>query len=311
MMQWILREAADYVREGLEPLGYKVRYPEEVIRDRLSVFLSASHPVTHGSWPYPPNVIEVGGMHLKDPKTLPRNLKKFMDSAARGVVYVSFGSTIKPSQMPKKKLSAFIETFKRLEESVLWKWDADIQDLPENVLTSSWVPQQDVLGHPNLKVFVTHGGMGSVMEAIHHKAKILGIPLLNDQRPNLKRAARHGNARMLEWSNLTAAGLTSAIRDVIDDDKMGAAAESVHSIYVDRQHRPVDTAVWWMEYSVRHEGADILHSTLYEDSPWYQFHHVDVAAFAVAVLAAICSAIALFFYFCCKIVCCRTKVKTE
>ena len=171
MMQWILREAADYVREGLEPLGYKVRYPEEVIRDRLSVFLSASHPVTHGSWPYPPNVIEVGGMHLKDPKTLPRNLKKFMDSAARGVVYVSFGSTIKPSQMPKEKLSAFIETFKRLEESVLWKWDADIQDLPENVLTSSWVPQQDVLGHPNLKVFVTHGGMGSVMEAIHHKER--------------------------------------------------------------------------------------------------------------------------------------------
>ena len=168
-MQWLLRSATDYVREGLEPLGYKVRYPEEVIRDRLSVFLSASHPVTHGSWPYPPNVIEVGSLHLRDPKPLPRDLKKFMDSAARGVVYVSFGSTIKPSQMPKEKLSAFIETFKMIEESVLWKWDADMQGLPKNVLTSPWVPQQDVLGHPNLKVFVTHGGMGSVMEAIHHK----------------------------------------------------------------------------------------------------------------------------------------------
>ena len=44
-----------------------------------------------------------------------------------------------------------------------------LKDLPKNVLTSSWVPQQDVLGHPNLKVFVTHGGLGSVMEAIHHK----------------------------------------------------------------------------------------------------------------------------------------------
>ena len=80
-------------------------------------------------------------------------------------------------------------------------------------MTSSWLPQQDVLGHPNLKVFATHGGMGSVMEAIHHKAKILGIPLVNDQRPNLKRAARHGNARMLEWSDLNSEDLTSAIRN--------------------------------------------------------------------------------------------------
>ena len=72
---------------------------------------------------------------------------------------------------------------------------------------------------------------------VFHKAKILGIPLLNDQKPNLKRATRHGNARMLEWGNLTAAGLTSAIRDVISDDEMSAAVERVHNLYSDRQHR--------------------------------------------------------------------------
>ena len=35
---------------------------------------------------------------------------------------------------------------------VIWKWDMDIPDLPENIKLSSWLPQQDLLGHPNLKV---------------------------------------------------------------------------------------------------------------------------------------------------------------
>ena len=102
-------------------------------------------------------------------------------------------------------------------------------------------------------------------------------------------------------------------RDVIGDDNMSAAVERVHDLYADRQHRPVDTAVWWMEYSIRHGagGAEILHSTLHEDSPWYQYHHVDILAFAVAVLSAICGAITLPFYFCCKVLCCRRKIKTE
>ena len=140
-MQWLLRTATDHVRERLEPLGYRVRYAEDIIRDRLSVFLSASHPVTHGSWPYPPNLIEVGSLHLKDPKPLPRDLKKFMDSAKRGVAYVSFGSALKPSQMPKEKLAVFMEAFKGLEESVLWKWDADIPG--GNLIGFKNAPQKD------------------------------------------------------------------------------------------------------------------------------------------------------------------------
>ena len=43
-------------------LGLVVRAPELVLQERVSVMLTASHPVTHGAWPYLPNIIEVGGM---------------------------------------------------------------------------------------------------------------------------------------------------------------------------------------------------------------------------------------------------------
>ena len=53
-------------------------------------------------------------------------------------------------------------------------------------------------------VFVTHGGLGSLQEAIYHKAVIVGMPFSNEQRQNILRATTHGYAKMLEWDDLTA-----------------------------------------------------------------------------------------------------------
>ena len=53
------------------------------------------------------------------------------------------------------------------------------------------------------QVFVTHGGLGSLQEAIYHKAVIVGMPFSNEQRQNILRATTHGYAKMLEWEDLT------------------------------------------------------------------------------------------------------------
>ena len=57
---------------------------------------------------------QVGGLQLKDAKPLEGDLKKFMDSATEGAVLVSFGSSLKPDQMPPEKIQVFIDTFKQL-----------------------------------------------------------------------------------------------------------------------------------------------------------------------------------------------------
>ena len=40
-------------------LGVVVRTPDMVLEERVAIMLSSSHPVTHGAWPYLPNIIEV------------------------------------------------------------------------------------------------------------------------------------------------------------------------------------------------------------------------------------------------------------
>ena len=186
------------------------------------MYLSCSHFTTHGSWPYLPNVIEIGGLHLKDPKDLPKDLETFMDSSPNGVAFVSFGSSLSPSKLPKEKLEIFVEAFSNLE-------------LSKNVKISSWLPQQDLLGHPNLKVFVTHGGLGSLVEAIYHKAVIVGIPFSADQRPNLLRAERNGYARMLEWEDLTSANLINGIKDAMNDAYGSLYGENSQTLHGQRK----------------------------------------------------------------------------
>ena len=107
----------------------------------------------------------IAGIHVKPGKELPEDLKKYMDSHPEGVVYVSFGSALKPSQMTAEQKNVFIDTFKELKNvPIIWKWDDVPDGIPENVRLEKWLPQNDLLAHPNLKVFVTHGGMIQTLE---------------------------------------------------------------------------------------------------------------------------------------------------
>ena len=97
-------------------------------------------------------------------------LKKFLDDATEGVIYVSFGSVLKASVMSDDKREALLEVFRKLKQKVLWKWETDhMNNIPSNVMLHKWLPQQDVLGHPNVKLFVSHGGHSSFQDTLCHQ----------------------------------------------------------------------------------------------------------------------------------------------
>ena len=60
-------------------LGLTVQPPDTVLKERVAVMLTCSHPLTHGAWQYLPNIIEVGGLQLRPPRKLPTQLQNFMD----------------------------------------------------------------------------------------------------------------------------------------------------------------------------------------------------------------------------------------
>lgn len=59
-----------------------------------------------------------------------------------------------------------METFAELPYKILWKFEDDqLEGKPNNIKTNKWLPQQDLLGHPNIKLFITQGGLQSLEEA--------------------------------------------------------------------------------------------------------------------------------------------------
>lgn len=68
-----------------------------------------------------------------------QTLKKFMDSAKDGVIYVSFGSNIKTTWLNEPKLKVLVESLGSLKQKVLLKWEnATLPNRPKNVMISKW-----------------------------------------------------------------------------------------------------------------------------------------------------------------------------
>ena len=275
----------------------------ENVYSNLSLILQASHVITHNAQALTPNVVDVGGIHCKPAQKLPGELGKFMDKHDQGVVYVSFGSAINPNQMSLERKQAFLDAFKKLKYQVIWKWNEDkVADLPSNVVLTKWTPQQDLLAHPNLKVFVTHGGLLSLQEAIFHQTPLVGVPLGNDQFQNILRAEENGYAVMLDWTNFTADSLYNAIEKAINDPKIMQGIRKANKIFLDQKESPVERAVYWIEYIMRHDGADFLKPKsmgLY----WYEYHHVDIILLVFSIFSIIILIIIKLCMCCCRRIC--------
>jgi glucuronosyltransferase len=139
VMDFVVRIFADSVITGSirSTLDYSGPTMFEIARQRLAIILSNSHYLVHSPQPQLPNLIDVGGVHLKKHASpLPADIQQFLDRATRGAVYVSFGSAIRTSRITAEKRQMFLDAFKELGLPVILKWDTELEEMPENVMVS-------------------------------------------------------------------------------------------------------------------------------------------------------------------------------
>ena len=74
--------------------------------------------------------------------------------------------------------------------------------------------------HPSIRLFVTHGGMNSIMEAIQHGVPIVGIPFCTDQPENMIRIEVKKIGVQLETIKAETFALT--LKEVIEDKRYAA-----------------------------------------------------------------------------------------
>lgn len=233
----------------------------EDLEKTISLHLMNSHLALSYPRPKMPGMVDIAGIHIKPIKPLPSDIQKFLDLAEHGAIYMSFGSFLQASQMSPEKYKMIIDVFRKLKMRVIWKWESEkAENLPPNVMIRKWTPQADILAHKNVKLFISHGGIFGSQEAIYHGVPLIVLPFYGDQSLNGQRMMQRGIAVMESMGNLTGARLEAAIHKIVNDKSYYENIQKVSEVFRTNQNPPLETAIWWIEYIVKFNGAPHLQS---------------------------------------------------
>ncbi|KAF5291130.1 hypothetical protein FQA39_LY14372 [Lamprigera yunnana] len=225
-----------------------------------SLSLVNSHYITSACVPKIPTVVEIGGIHMDLPKELPKHIKDYLDNSENGIIYFSMGSILKSKNMKKNTIDDVLKAFSKVKQNILWKFEDENLQVPSNVKIIKWAPQVDVLAHPNIRLFITHAGLLSITEAINFGVPIIGIPIFSDQHLNAAFASEHGYGVTLEYHSLTEEKLNNAIDLVLTNSRFRKSAMERSNMFRDQLNSPLETAVYWVEYCINHQGCRHLRS---------------------------------------------------
>ena len=76
-----------------------------------------------------------------------------------------------------------------------------------------------VSAHPNVKLFITQGGLQSLQETVHFGVPIIGIPLIADQFPNVRKLVYAEAGISLDFDSLNTDTVYTALKEVLFNPK--------------------------------------------------------------------------------------------
>nr|AHX56959.1 UDP-glycosyltransferase 215A1 [Strigamia maritima] len=242
-------DSTDEILENLVHDAPRIRQ----VRDKLSAILYGGDPVLSEAVPQMPYTVAVGGLHCRAARALVGELKSLVEaSGENGFIYFSLGTVLETSSVNNATVRAFLDAFSRLRQTVIWRSAEEIDGLPPNVKIVRWAPQQDLLGHPKIRLFLTQGGLFGLQEAVYHQVPVVGFPAFFDQFANLKRLSDLGCGLRLDLFNLTAELIHSSIDRVINEPRFKACMVKKSLVFRDQEQSPLHRAVYWVEYFMRH-----------------------------------------------------------
>ncbi|KXN68640.1 glycosyltransferase family 1 protein, partial [Conidiobolus coronatus NRRL 28638] len=154
---------------------------------------------------------------------LSEDLVPFFDSHKK-ILYIAFGSLIKfKNELARNMLEHFqkllndgwidgivwggMENTNTSEfpktytvDNIEYSTESILDGTHEQFKLLKWAPQDAILNHPHTKLFMNHGGLESIYEAINSGTPMVVIPYIADQPRNAVLVKEHGIGDYIEWS---------------------------------------------------------------------------------------------------------------
>ncbi|PFX22678.1 2-hydroxyacylsphingosine 1-beta-galactosyltransferase [Stylophora pistillata] len=278
--------------------------PEKTLHEtyqKVDLILVQSDPLDYPRF-HLPNTKLVGPLLSSPAKPLPDDLQQFvMGSGDEGVILVSFGSIL--SQIDDQTIERMAAVFSSLPQRVVWKLNTEGKSLHlgDNVKVSSWLPQNDILGHPKTRLFIGHAGMNGMLEAAYHGVPMICVPFFGDQFDNSAAVKHFGMGEFLYKESITEESLGNLIQTVLNNpsyrDNAGRISRSIKLL----PRSAIEAAADWVEYAQALGDLSFLRPRSL-DLPFYQLYLLDVLALflllSIIVVAAVYLVLRCLYRFC-------------
>ncbi|KAJ9068517.1 hypothetical protein DSO57_1027860 [Entomophthora muscae] len=274
--------------------------------------------------PLPPYIKMVGPIKSDSHTPLTPELTKFLDTHPR-TLYIAFGSSVVLADFDIKNL--VLGGLTALEEGtidgILWglgktaaedfpeKFNINGTEISRDALFSNnhphirllpWAPQSAILEHKNTRLFVSHGGLESAVEAMFSSTPILCMPFFGDQPRNARKLEDAGVGKYVDRLTATPATLTSGIKYMLDDNSgmISANVKRMRTIVQFGSHRKELGADAIEEYAYIAQACrpfnqqkygqtpcELQHLTMASrNMPFIQAKLIDVYSFAILLFVA-------------------------
>ncbi|KAG1139238.1 hypothetical protein G6F37_010086 [Rhizopus arrhizus] len=263
---FIKRFQQEQMALGLEPAAN----PAAKIKDAIKLFNTAFG--FDPPRPIGPLVELIGPIVPKAHPVLTDDLQQFLDSHQK-VVYVAFGQhAVLSTEELGLIMTSMLENMETGDiDGILWSVRGMDHLFPETLQTRSgrvyhirdlldkkegqdilfleWAPQVAILHHPSTQLFLTHGGAGSVYEALYNGVPIVVYPFFSDQPAAAIMAEENGYGRRMKKNDQEQA--IKVVQEVLRDDRYRQNANRFKALVQIRSNHGVQ------------RGADVVEEALY------------------------------------------------
>ncbi|XP_034668378.1 UDP-glucuronosyltransferase 1-1 [Drosophila subobscura] len=264
---------------------YSLHFPEpqyppfETLRRSVVLALNNHHMISEGPIaPLLPGMIDIGGILLEQKlnETLPEIARN------RSLIIFSLGTRFSWKRAPGHLVETFTQAFAQFpDHDIYWTYDgpnaSEIMSHHSHLKLAKWWPQRHLLGQQQACLFITHGGKGSLTEALYYGVPMLGLPLLGDQRSNLQKMEAKGWGLTLSMQNVSYVEVAKAMGRILSNSRYSVIISTASHLYRDRPMNASDVATYWLEYVIRHGGAKHLYSPARQLN-FIQYYSLDVYA---------------------------------
>lgn len=134
------------------------------------------------------------------------------------IIYISMGSILREEKILRKCIKAFANSEYEIVISLGGRKPDKYQQNAENIHVYQYVNQIEILQYASL--FITHGGMNSIQEALYYNVPLMVFPINNDQFVNARRVQDLYLGRKLNRKFMTASKIHRIAKEILLSEKI-------------------------------------------------------------------------------------------